>query len=688
MRHRPPDHSIHDPKRRRVSKREQIRASLRLLVRATWQPLWRLTHNFARAWQALVLGTMLASNVATPAAAQTADQISAVVEDGTLTVTGTPNADTITVATIGGFVKVNGQDPGDPLNGDMFTRLVLNAGAGDDSIDVSNALGNFNGFAMEIDAGAGRDTVAYSRRYPGLVQGGADSGDILRITSDGEIVLGEQSIDINRISSTYNGFEIVDLIGINGPSPVVFDARNATANVRFSSFDGGDNTFIGGAGDDVFTVSNGFTAISDLSASIDQVVLSADSDITLNGIVLLWGDNRVTFNGAPEVAFITGGAGANTLDASRFMGEVSLDGQGGDDTLIGSVGNSSFTPGSGVNTVLTSPNNGFDQLFFTGAGEITLTDTLFSTAGTSTTLNGFFDFATITGSSSDDLIDASAWSSDLRIDAGKSDDTVRGGTGTNTLQGGADSDTIEQTASEDQTLTDTSLSGRGSTTISEFERAKLTSIGNTTIDASAFTGAAHLIGGNGNETLIGGPGDNIFEPGGGTNTVGDQYSADRDQLRASGDGDFTLTSSKLTGPGGITTLNGSIETALLTGGAGNNTIDAAGFGSATQARGIRATGAGGVTINGGAGSDTITGSGGNDTLDGGDGFDILRQQAAGVQTITDTQATGRGTDSLARFERAELTGSAGNDTITATGFSGALVARGLAGNDSITGGSG
>src|SRR5262249_35372287 len=131
---------------------------------------------------------------------------------------------------------------------------------------------------------------------------------------------------------------------------------------------------------------------------------------------------------------------------------------------------------------------------------------------------------------------------------------------------------------------------------------------------------------DGNDILSGRGGNNVLAGGLGTDTVVE-----------SGDVNFVLTNTSLTGPG-QDTLSG-IDVANLTGGAGNNTFTVAGW----------------------------TGSG---TLDGqGGAGDTVVLQGAGTFTLTNTllAVSGGPSFTLAGVEVANLTGSAGNDTFTVTG---------------------
>ena len=111
-----------------------------------------------------------------------------------------------------------------------------------------------------------------------------------------------------------------------------------------------------------------------------------------------------------------------------------------------------------------------------------------------------------------------------------------------------------------------------------------------------------------------------------------------DRLSESGNVDFTLTGSQLTGLG--TDLHSEFELAALLGGDGDNVLDARSF-------------SGDTSLAGGSGNDTLRGSRQDDSLDGGDGDDKLFG-ALGNDTLTG----GTGNDSL--------NGQSGDDMLVET----------------------
>jgi len=133
-------------------------------------------------------------------------------------------------------------------------------------------------------------------------------------------------------------------------------------------------------------------------------------------------------------------------------------------------------------------------------------------------------------------------------------------------------------------------------------------------------------------TLKGGANADTFDVGGWSGSAAITGGAGADSIVAANDADFVLTDTTLTrtmGPQKSVFTIGGIEGATLTGGAGNNILNAAAFtlGGVTFDGGAgndKLTGTNKVDVlNGGDDDDTITAKGGNDSLDGGNGTDTL-----------------------------------------------------------------
>lgn len=265
-------------------------------------------------------------------------------------------------------------------------------------------------------------------------------------------------------------------------------------------------------------------------------------------------------------------------------------------------------------------------------------------------------------------------------------------------------------------LTSMSISmGGDDDTVTPLLAAEFSNI-NQVIPVNGGDGNDRLIGANKPVALIGGAGDDIFEPALNQTQVSGQDGTDT--LRATGF-DYTLTDTALAGV--PSTTFSSVERAELTGNDRSaDTIDASAFSGVVVLDG-RANGdhllagSGGGTLVGGLGDDDLDGGGGPDVLDGGDGIDALDGAGgddrllpgagndgvaggAGSDTVeaaadadlvlTPTTLVGLGTDTLDTVEAAALaTGPAGH-TIDATAW--ILPARLTGGpaNDVLLGGSG
>ena len=212
-----------------------------------------------------------------------------------------------------------------------------------------------------------------------------------------------------------------------------------------------------------------------------------------------------------------------------------------------------------------------------------------------------------------------------------------------------------------------------------------TGAGNDTISASAINRAVVLNGGAGNDTLTGGTGNDTLSGGAGKDSLNGGAGIDTVAETTANDV-MMLTNTQLTGNGTDRLTN--IERALLSGTAGNETLDASAFTL------------GNVTLLGGAGNDTLIGGAFtgaadgdelNDSLDGGAGVDVARQfSSAMLQDFTaDTNVVrGAGNDRWTLIEGLHFIGI-GNAKmkLDALEFIGSVTLSGGTGDDELIGGS-
>ncbi|WP_315859265.1 MULTISPECIES: FG-GAP-like repeat-containing protein [unclassified Cyanobium] len=416
------------------------------------------------------------------------------------------------------------------------------------------------------------------------------------------------------------------------------DVLSGTSGNDVLNGSAGDDTLRGRAGDDTLSGGDG----------IDELQEQGDVNFTLSDTQLtgLGTDTLISI----ERAILSGGSGNNTLDASAFTrGAVALSGGAGDDHLIGprEAGTwhwpwgfyaNRFTGGSGNDTF--TGGVGSDAIVESGDTNFTLGATQLTGNGTDSFTS--MDIAYLIGGQGDNRLDVAGFTGTHTV--------LEGRGGNDTLVGGVAHDWVRGQTNGDFTLTDSQLSGRGVDTLIRIDAAILLGgAGANTLDVSAFTGNQTILeGGGGDDTLIG-------------RIVG------LDRVRARGDADFTLTDSQLTGQG--TDSLQHIDQAELIGGASANSLDVSAFTGAL------------TILEGGGGSDTLIGRT--------SGLDRVRARGDVDFTLTDSQLTGQGTDSLQHIEQAALIGGASANTLDASAFTlGSVFLYGESGDDTLRGGHG
>ncbi|MEP7357848.1 MAG: calcium-binding protein, partial [Anaerolineales bacterium] len=535
-------------------------------------------------------------------------------------------------------VYLYGGGGGDTLNAANYDRSIsLYGQGGNDSLIGSP-------FVDSLDGGSGTD----------IVQDTLTSAAANWVLTNGLLSGGSHGNDV--------------LTGIDGAS-LTGSSGNDTFNV--SAFSAGPVTIKAGAGaDKVFASISNFNDSLDGASEDDSLVASGNGNMTLGNFQLSTNVIGVDSLSGFDYVTLTGGGGANRLDASAFnnFGSVSLDGQGGNDTLVGSNNSDVLNGNTGTDRVEASANVDFyySDVSLTGIGN----DALFG-----------IDEASLTGGSSNNnfyLYDRTF--GPITIKAGAGNDTVwAGGSNGNygdlyDLEGGT-SDWVSVSGDVNYTANDTLVSSsvQGSDTLTGTEYLQLVGgAGSNTFNASARTTWVQVFAGSGNDTLIGGSGGDLLDGQGDVDMVAETLS--------SAASNWQLTTTALTGGRGSHTL-ANIEQASLTGSSGADSIDASGFT------------AGSVTLLGLGGNDTLLGGGANfaDYLDGGSFTDRIVATADTNFTLGNgsLNSAALGNDILAGLDEASLTGGAGANNIDASAYTlGPVTLTGNAGADTLLGGGG
>jgi len=365
-------------------------------------------------------------------------------------------------------------------------RATLIGGAGDNIIDASAFT--LSGVSLRGEAGhdlligtINNDTLSGGFGFDTLDGGeGIDwlqeRGDFDFIILYDDLLILENSNGVFGLHSFQN-IERARLTG--GKSDNYIDASFFSKGpVNLSGKEGMDglvgtvhnDTLSGGKDDDTLDGGDG----------IDLLRETADVDFTLTNSKLTGNGNDDLYS--IERATLTGGKSDNRLDASAFVGTVTLNGKAGNDTLIGGTDNDRLIGGDG------------DDALIGGAGN----------------------------------------------------DTLSGGTGNNFLDGGEGIDWLQETGDfnfffyDDGLLYVESLDGGVSAihSLQNIERVRLTGgesdniidaslVSNTPVSMNGKAGNDTLIGGTSHDRLIGGDGNDQLVGGAGNDTLTGGSGGDR-----------------------------------------------------------------------------------------------------------------------------------------------------------------
>ncbi len=492
-----------------------------------------------------------------------------------------------------GIETVFGAGSADVLSGSTGGKVFSVSATG---VTVSGISGlTFAGFETLV-GGTGDDTF---QMVPGAslgrIDGGGGTRDLLDYSAYGTSVI----VNLGTNVATGVG-SVINVDGVRGGSG--HDSLVGSGNGDILDGGDGNDTLDGQAGDDTLSGGWGNDSLSGGIGTSDVVEEVRDMDLVLTGATLAFGGVVEDTLAGIEKARLSGGVSANTINASKFTGSVTLLGGDGNDTLTGSGSNDSLDGGNG------------DDSLIGGAGADTLLggngSDLFDDSLTGNTLNG--------GADTDAVRIVGTWQLPLSFPVNV--------TGIEMVVGGGAADSLAGTVGNDV--------------------FQLGSPGTVTANGLIFQGFEVISGGSGSDRLQG------------TDTAAEQFVVTSTGVTVSGWTTTTFTAFELldgggggwvdtvTGAAGVDTFTASPSALvsngltlsgfeLVFGGDGADTLQGWNNGTdvfSLSAAGITISSTSGVTFNG---FETLSGRGGNDTfrvfdgatfsgaLDGGEGADVL-----------------------------------------------------------------
>ncbi|WP_419895987.1 hypothetical protein [Roseomonas sp. USHLN139] len=504
--------------------------------------------------------------------------------------------------------NVNGTEYDDLIIGDAQDN-ELYGDDGDDKIE-GGAGADF------IDGGEGIDTASYANATSGVT---ASLAEVFTVFSPRpSINTGDAAGDIYVSIENLEGSKFADALYGNSESNHLYGLAGKDAlygNAGDDVLEGGldADALNGGDGLDIASYENAASAVEaslvarknapttittnneasgDTYVSIEglrgsvynDILTGNDGDNVLQGLA---GDDRI--NGGAGNDYIDGGEGNDTLnggDGNDLIiggaGNDTIDGGTGDDVIIGGAGNDAIDGGAGEDTVIYLDSN--------VAMNVNLQTGVATGVGTRDTL---VRIENVVGSYGDDTLIGD--SGNNKLFGADGDDLMIGGAGIDFFDGGEGSDTVSyasDTAGFQLDLQNQNLATGAA-------------------QGEMLTSVENLIGGSGNDTLLGDGADNKLQGGAGDDIL-----------------DGRLGVNILEGGAGNDLLYAGLGQNTLNGGAGNDTVD---YSQASAGRTIDLQNgiSNGDTlvaienVNGTNFDDTIIGDRFNNVLRGGDGNDVL-----------------------------------------------------------------
>jgi Ca2+-binding RTX toxin-like protein len=629
----------------------------------------------------------------------------------------------------------------DLLQGQLGDDVLL-SGAGHDT------LGGGSGLNI-LEGGLGNDAYINVGADDLVIENPGEGADTIFASIDFYLPPGIEALILMESSQAIRGF------GADGDELLV---GNSQGNELVGG--AGHDTLIGNAGADTMDGGEGsdwvVLASATMSVTIDLVAGSThgahgiDRLISIENVIA--GAGHDSLLGDDLANGLSGGAGNDRLNGGN--GNDTLDGGDGADIMWGGNGDDVFVVGDG-DVFAEAGGQGIDLILLRRAvislSGISVENVTGDMAGLAFSITGNTLANMLTGGSLADTLDGGSHHDMLVGGAGS--DSLMGGSGNDRVDGGNDADTLSGGIGHDTLIGGTGLDWASYADLTATQAVTVNLVTGSATGAAgrdSLSGIEHIIGGAGNDRLLGDGLANRLMGGNGNDTLDGGAGADLmwggngDDVFIVGDGDvvyeasgegvdlillrrvaislvgrhvenvkadlagkaFVITGNMLAnmlmGGSLADTLDGGGNHDTLVGGAGNDTL----FGNTGNDRldggadadtldggtgsDVLLGGSGNDLLNGGADADTLSGGPGNDVLIGGTGLDwVSYAELTALQAVTVNLAAGSAMGAAGidtLFEIENVIGGAGRDSLVGDGFANRL--SGGAGNDRLNGGDG
>ena len=421
-------------------------------------------------------------------------------------------ADPVNALTTGAGVLIGRNEVRIPIAEITQRFLLAELGDGDDRLTLSSLPAAVFALGTSVQGGAGNDILEGGAEHDAF--DGGLGNDILTGGGGADTISGSGGNDRITANSTVG----VSISGGSGNDTITTGAGNdsitaAAGADRITSGAGNDQIF-GGTGNDTVDAGTG-----------NDFVLGQDDNDSILG-----GDGDDSLQGSDGADFLDGGTGKDRLFGvggdDRLVGGTdndSLFGDAGNDTLDGGAGTDQLRGGFGVDDL--DGGTGSDRVSEEGDTDFLIIGLQLSSPLFGTELTRNIERFNLNGGPGNNLLDGRQATVPVFLTGNDGNDTLLGGAlndflfggnGADVLSGGAGIDTIDgglgtdyfyEKADADFTVTGLRVVSTmtGDETAVGIERIALVGgDGNNRLDATASSVRVVLLGGRGNDTLVGG----------------------------------------------------------------------------------------------------------------------------------------------------------------------------------------